>query len=135
MTDDNDNKDDPEPPKKVPELSPIEAMEAGAGEDGGVKESLLFGSGLSAEDIAKAAAASDWRRSEWFKNSFEILAILALVAAFFVFMAVCGVWFWHLLTPDTYHFLPPEQVKTVQSIATGSIFAGLATGHIKKRLG
>lgn len=128
--------DDQKPDKKIPGLPPEEAAslkDAKIDGDSGQQEALLLTRNLSEDQLKKEAANREHDRSEWFKDHFEILAMIGLYASFVVFLFVGGVWFWHLLTP--WPFLNPDQVAAVQNIATGGIIATIATGHIKRRLG
>lgn len=134
--------DDPaigqEPTKKIPGLPAEEAAtlkDEVQEYDSGQKEARQLTRGLSQSEIEKEAAVGEHRRSEKFKDHFESLAIIGLYAVFLVFLLVGGIWFWHLLTPVSWHFLVAAQVATLQNIATGGIIASIATGHVRKRLG
>lgn len=124
--------------KRIPGLPPSEAatleQQVGPG-DTGTQEAKLFSTGLSPEEIQRQFAANEHRRSERFRDHFEILAISALYVAALIFLLVGLAWFYHLLMPVGWHWLNADQVAKLQNVVTGGVLASVAGGHIKKRLG
>lgn len=102
--------------------------------DSAIEEAKLFELGLDEEDIKKRANEREHRRNELFRDHFENIAIAFLYLIAFLFFAVGFSWFWHLLTPGSWHYLSTDQVSKLQNIVTGGILASIAAGHIKKRL-
>lgn len=127
-----------EPLKRIPGLPQSEAatleVQVGAS-DSGTQEAQLLSQGLPESEISRQAAASEHRRNEQFRDHFEKIAISGLYLAALVFLTVGLTWFYHLLMPESWHWLNADQVAKLQNLITGGILASIAGGHIKKRLG
>jgi hypothetical protein len=127
-----------EPIKKIPGLSPAEVLaldESSPIGDSSLKEAKQLTRGLSSEDLAKEAASREHHRTEAFKDHFENIAIVGLWVIAILFLAVGFTWFWHLLTPASWHYLNTDQVSKLQNIVTGGILTTIAANHVKKRVG
>jgi len=120
--------------KKIPALAKGEA----ADEDdvrASEKESALLSRNLSPEDIQSEVARNEHHRSERFRNHFEHVAVFSLWVLAVVLLSVGLTWFWHIISPERWHWLEPDQVSRLQNVMTGGILASLAGNHMKKRLG
>ncbi len=104
------------------------------GSDTGLKEANLLGKNLTEEEIASAAANSEHNRTEKFRDHFEHIAICGLWLVAALVLAAALAWFWHLITPESWHWLTADAVGKLQNLLTGGIFATLAAGHLKKRM-
>lgn len=128
-----DPRQDPTPKKSLPNL-PIE--EAVKGRDfRSDAEAIQLSSGRAPEDLKREAAEAEHNRTERFRDHFESLAIVTLYIAWAIVLIIALVWVYHLLAPPCWFHLPAEQVKQLQWIVTGGVFAGVVGGHIKRRLG
>lgn len=116
---------------KIPALPPSEARIADA--EGGTKEARQIALGLPEDELRRLAATGEHHRNEKFRNHFERIALCSLWAAWVVIIVLAGTWLWHVVTP--LHWLPPESVDRIQTLVTGGVIAGIAGGHIKRRLG
>lgn len=133
-------RDDPTPParRQIPATLPDIPEPTPGQPDDGAAEAQQLSRGLSPSDIRKEAAAeSDHKRTERFRNHFETVMIVSLwiLAAS---MAVLGaVWIWHLITPEHsyWHWLDESQIEKLQDILTGGLVAGLVADHLRRRLG
>jgi hypothetical protein len=123
--------------KRIPTLPADEAAMLGLGPDidSGTREAQQLGRGLSAEAIKAESEENEHRRAEKFKDHFELISIVSLYGVFVLVLIVGFTWLFHLLTPDKWHYLTADQVSKLQNIVTGGILTGIATGHIKKRMG
>lgn len=88
----------------------------------------------SQEEIRREALAAEAKRSERFREHFERLATLSLYLTWTAITAVACVWLCHLLTPEAYHWLSESQVEQIQAVLTGGVVAGVAVGHLRKKL-
>lgn len=138
MTPDNpDDSEIDEELKKIPRL----AAEVAAGasflepDDAGNQEAQLLTRGWTAAQIEKRALVNESHRNEKFRDHFERIAITSLWIAAFIMLSVVFTWFWHLLTPESWHWMKPDAVAKLQSFVTGGIIATIGLGHLKKRLG
>lgn len=112
-----------------------EALLASAADDlRSADEAKQLTSGLSSEAIKKKAAEKEAGRTERFRDHFEGLAIVTLYIVWAILIAVGLAWVYHLFAPLEWYRLPDAQVKQLHSIVTGGILAGMAGGHLKKRL-
>jgi len=102
--------------------------------DTGLKEAKLLSKNLSSDDIAIAAANSEHNRTENFRDHFERIAICGLWLLAGLILVAGLAWFWHLLTPERWHWLSMDAVARLQNLLTGGIFATLAGGYLKKRM-
>jgi hypothetical protein len=98
-------------------------------------EASQLASGKTAEELARATAEREHARGQRFRDHFEWLAIGGMWAFAFVLLTIGGTWLWHLLTPDSWHWLDPEALSRVQNIFTGGVLAGVVADHFRKRLG
>lgn len=123
--------------KKIPALSAADAGVLGDStpNDSATIEAKILGSGRSAAELERLAANGEHQRNERFKDNFEHIAICGLWLAAIVLLALAFTWIWHLLMPDSWHWLQPESVAKLQNIVTGGVLAGVATGHLKRRIG
>jgi hypothetical protein len=123
--------------RQVPGLSPAEvaALESFAGDrDTGALEAQLLTQGLDEDEIRRRTAASEHSRNEKFRDHFETISIIGLYLISLIFCLVGLTWLYHLLTPEWWHWLSPEQLFKLQNIVTGGIIASIAASHVKKRL-
>lgn len=103
--------------------------------DSATAEAKQLGRGLSLARLEQEAVESEHGRAERFKNHFEIITMLAMWGISGI-AAIFGLtWFWHLITPDNWHWLSADQVEKIQNIFAGVILAGVLGDHFKKRMG
>jgi hypothetical protein len=102
--------------------------------DSGTQEAVLLSRGKTARELKKEAEQKDHDRSQTFKDHFETISLIYLWLAAFALLLAAGTWIWHLIAPDTWHFLKSEQQTKLQSFLTGGIIVGVVSGHLKKRL-
>ena len=124
-------------PKRIPAQAKREAKEAESdsrGDDRATAEAKQLSSGLSEDKLKKIAEENEAKRTERFRDHFERLAIFTLYVVYLSLLLVGLVWLFHIITPTCWHFLTPAQAEKVQAIITGGIIAGIAAGHLKKRL-
>jgi hypothetical protein len=130
---------EPEDPKTIPGLSPTEIAALDDASVTDVAKSLLearqLSSGKSLEELANDSRNNEHARNERFRDHFERIAICGLWVICAMFLIVGLTWFWHLLTPQSWHWLGADEVAKLQNVVTGGIIASIAAGHIKKRLG
>lgn len=100
----------------------------------GKKEAALLGRGESAEELTLVACAAEAERTEKFRDHFEFLALASLYVVWSLMLIIGLVWIYHLIAPPIWWRLPDQQVSNIHSIVTGGIIAGIASGHMKRRL-
>lgn len=98
-------------------------------------EAAQFASGKSKEELEREAAELEHGRRQKFKNHFEIIAISGMYVFALTLVAIGLTWLYHLLAPDSWHWLKPDGVSKVQNIFTGGILAGVVADHFRKRVG
>ena len=122
--------------KKLPPLSKEEAeLLSGDGDDRSVEEAKAFSKGSSYDDLRKKAEEKEIDRTEYFRDHFEKVAIITMYAIWIILIATGFIWAFHLLAPNSWHWLSAEQVKALQTVVTGGALAGVASGHLRKRVG
>ena len=129
MDGDDENKNIPD---KIAEVE--SARSGGRFDRRGAKEAKQLSSGKSANELREEAEKAEADRTEAFRNHFERLAILSLYVIWFAIIIVGLTWLYHLIAPPFWPHLPEEQVNNIQAIVTGGVIAGIASGHMKKRL-
>lgn len=132
------------PPEELKKIPPEAAKEeakggvttdsAGELEDLGIAEAKQLSRGKSLTDLEKEAKESEHGRTERFKDQFETITMLAMWGISIATAIFGFTWFWHLMTPESWHWLLPEQVEKIQNIFAGVILAGVLGDHFKKRL-
>ncbi len=120
--------------KKIPDQTPDMDAARGRRDKRGTAESKQLSSGKSANEIKTEAEQAEADRTEKFRNHFECLAIITLYIVWVSIVIVGLTWLYHLIAPPCWPRLPDEQVGNIQAIVTGGIIAGIAGGHMKKRL-
>lgn len=129
MTDDLDQPQIPKRPRDV------EAAFASRLRDKGwSREARQLSQGKTGEQIAHEAAEAEAARTEKFRDHFERLAIVSLYLVWGGISLVALTWLYHLVAPPCWPRLPEDQVKNIQAVVTGGVIAGIAGGHMKKRL-
>ncbi|MBR9864894.1 MAG: hypothetical protein GYB24_15765 [Rhodobacteraceae bacterium] len=97
-------------------------------------EAKQLASGKSSDELRIESEEAEAARTERFRNHFERLAIVTLYLVWFAIVVVGLIWLYHLIAPPSLPRLPVEQVNNIQAIVTGGVIAGIASGHMKKRL-
>ena len=122
--------------RQVPKLSEKERalLDQASEGDAGTKEALLLSHGDSAEELERKSRKNEHARNENFRDHFEKLSIASLYIAVIGTLGIAGAWIWHVATPNSWHWLSADQIDTLKSLVTGGILAGVASGHIRKRL-
>ncbi len=126
-----------EVPKTIPALSKSQEKVAYGkdSEESAIEETFIFNSGDSARELKKQAESREASRSENFKDNFERVSIIGLYFLSMVFIILTSMWALHLILPKNKQFLDENQEDKLQLIITGGFVAGLASSHLKKRLG
>ena len=71
-------------------------------------------------------------RRSIFKMHVHWVSIL-LLYAFTIFYMVAGVtWLWHLIFPESWHYMPQDNYDTLQSVLFGTIIGGLASQFARR---
>ncbi|WP_144426184.1 hypothetical protein [Methylobacterium sp. ARG-1] len=125
-----------EQPKQIPR---IDAETASRGmvvgrDDAGIKEAQLIGSGAKVSEIKRKSEERESDRAEKFGDNFETISIFALWFGFVTFLGLFGVWAYHLVTPESWHFLSNTALDKLQLVVTGGFVTGVVSSHMKKRL-
>lgn len=133
----NKQKEPPDLSIRIPPFSPEEEAvlrQRPSDDTKSTAEAKQLASGLPANELKKRADENEANRTENFRDHFEGLAICTLYMVWIVLIVIGAAWVYHLLAPPTWPRLPDEQVKQLQSVVTGGILAGIAGGHLKKRM-
>lgn len=95
------------------------------------QESQVFN---SKRDLETESAEGEHDRFQKFRCTVNCIAIwmLYLFAVLFVVGVVTIAW--HLMTPEQYHYLSPEQVDKLHTIVGSALFSSIATNYIKNRV-
>lgn len=79
------------------------------------------------EDLEEIARRADHSRRESFKNHFHRALIILFWTFFLGLMTAGGLWAFHLLTPEKWHFLNDAQLSEIKStFFTGVLSSGLS---------
>ena len=103
----------PDPPAEI--LEDAESDEAASAEARSLQEGTL-------ED---RAAKSQHERDENLKDDIAWMLRWALRFAFGIIIAIAAIWCWHLLLPESYAFLTPDQINKIENIGFGGIAVAL----------
>lgn len=120
--------------KKLPPLSEQEKAAIDSDDVQSREEAKQLGSGLSSDEIQRQAEEAEAGRTERFRDHYENLAIVTLYIVWGALIIIGLAWLYHLIASPSWPRLPDEQVNQLQNIVTGGVLAGLAGGHLKKRL-
>lgn len=104
------------------------------GVDSGLKKTKLLAKNLTTDEIESAQANHEYKRNEHFRDHFERIAVCGLWLVAMLVLAAGATWFWHIMTPEGWHWLQADNVSRLQNILTGGVVATVASGHFKKRL-
>ena len=123
--------------KKIPGLSDAEKHVADNpyGDDSSAKEAELFSRGESIRKIRKSAQEKEEGRAELFRDNFEWMSIVGLWLLFIIFSALTVVWSHDLIVPEKRQWVDNNKDEKLQIIITSGFVAGIASAHVKKRLG
>jgi len=94
--------------KKIPILDILDRVYFNGGSDALANSEA---SALASGNLEKEAAQNEHLRSEAAKGQIHTLGLRAILAAWVGLMAIAGVWLYHLLMPDAYHFVPHVRVR------------------------
>jgi hypothetical protein len=97
-------------------------------------EGNLIASGRDVEALKAEALANEHRREQKFKDVFEWVAMAGLVLMSFALAAVGVTWLYHVLSPESWHWLDDDGLTKLQNIFTGGILASAAADHWRKRM-
>jgi hypothetical protein len=82
----------------------------------------------------KLAAQSAHRRAEATKAHLHILVIGMLWLVGIGIMATACVWFYHFVTPDSWHFLQREKIEEMKTVLLAAIGFLHLKNHLNKHL-
>ncbi|OZC35627.1 hypothetical protein B9Q17_00845 [Marinobacter vinifirmus] len=109
------------PPRRIPDHADFNGDPSG-NDPKAEKEASYFANG------------KDLERSERIKGLLNWVAMLTIaVAAVGVLLCLVS-WFYHLLTPDHYHFLKDEQIRRIETVVFSGMLVGLAQKYLSKHL-
>ena len=122
--------------KRVPPLPAEEAraVQLETADAKSVAETKQLSSDLSAEQIKHRALNNEATRTEAFRDHFERLSLFTLYVVWGVIILIGIFWAYHMIAPTAWHFLTSDQKGALQSLLTGGVIAGIASGHTKRRL-
>jgi hypothetical protein len=84
--------------------------------------------------LAHLAKQSEHARREQLRNHLNLAALAFIWCAVGVAFAGLVVWTIHVLGPESWHFLTPQQISKVESIATTGSVITLIAKYFKDRL-
>lgn len=105
--------------QKVPLIQPPPPNSDGLA----TKEAESYAQGTLEED----ARHRDHKRREEVKDLFKSVFIYGIILFFCISVAIASCWVWHLLTPESWHFLTDAQVNKLQLILISGILGNLPT--------
>jgi hypothetical protein len=121
--------------RTVPPLSAKEEAAITASDDRSNEEAKQLASGKPTNELKRIAEENEAGRTEKFRDHFETLALITLYVVWAIVILFALVWAYHLVAPVGWCRLPDAQIDKIQSILAGGIIAGIATGHVKRRIG
>ncbi len=98
------------------------------------KEADQLGRGQSIDRLRKEAEKSEHGRNEDFKKHFGWITVAALYILALAVFLFGFTWFWHTLTPGSWHWLPEEQLVKIQNMFTGGVLAGVIADQFRKKM-
>ena len=119
------------PPFSIEETA---VLDSGNEDAKSTQEAKQLSSGKTEVELRREAAVREAGRTEKFRDHFEFLAVATLYFSWIIFAILGITWVYHLVALPSWYHLPEEQLKQIHAIITGGILAGIAGGHMKKRL-
>ena len=111
--------------RAVPDLSPPED-----GDEKAVKESQRV---ANLQDLEEQAERSRIGRREDFRQVFHCALIAGSILFFLIIMVAGASWAWHLLTPESMHFLSAAAIERIQSTFLTGVVSGVLSVAVKQR--
>jgi hypothetical protein len=96
-----------------------------------IQEDQFFNFG---RDLETEAAESEHDRFQKFRESFNCIAIWMLYVFALLFVAGMFSIAWHLMMPESCHYLSLSQQDKLHTIVSSALFSSIATNYIKNRV-
>ena len=91
------------------------------------------------DDLALSEAASigrgDYRRDEQLRDHLHYGALVLLWFSIAVFVISSGIWMFHMLAPEAWHFLTSDQRHDLQGLLLAAVGSSLVTDYGRRILG
>lgn len=133
--------------KKIPlGAAEAEGIDAPPPEDDqAAKEAAQLASGAAIKDLEREARENEHRRTQEFRDHFELLSLGMLYVLFLGFIILAAAWVLHLVLPEKsqtgdyvyylHAWLTKDQLDDISGVLAGGVIAGLVVDHFKRRMG
>jgi hypothetical protein len=90
------------------------------------------------DELALEEAATiergDYKRDEQLRDHLHYCALALLWFGVIIFIVATSIWMWHMLTPESYHFLTKDQRSDLQSLLFAAVGSSLVTDYGRRIL-
>lgn len=86
------------------------------------------------EDLENETRILDHSRSEGIKNAVHSVAVVLIASAGIVLLLMMASWTYHVLTPESWHYLSPRQFEELKNMLFSASMALVVSEYAKKML-
>lgn len=86
------------------------------------------------EPLEQKAKEGKHKRHQHFQGSLNCIVILALWSIFLSVLACGGVYLFHMLTPETKHFLKETQLEQIRTFVVTAILSSSLTNYANRQI-
>lgn len=119
--------------RSIPDVTNEEMLPTRS-EGSGEAETESLGAGKTSADLQRESRENAHNQQENFKRHFSLITIVALYALSIGAFVFALVWSYHVLLPESCHWLSTERVEAIQNMVTGGVLAALLAQQFEKRI-
>lgn len=86
------------------------------------------------DELNQKAKEGKHKRHQHFQGSLNCIVILALWAIFIAVLTSGGVYLWHMLTPESWHFLQAPQLEQIRTFVVTAILSSSLTNYANRHI-
>jgi hypothetical protein len=94
------------------------------------QEAVAIGSGKLKAD----AESKEHDRHQKFRDNINLATLRVFWSVVWCLIASIFIFTYHLITPDSWHFLSPDQLGTLKTLLGGAILSSALSGYVTKRM-
>jgi hypothetical protein len=90
---------------------------------------------IASGDLETEAAKNEHVRTQRFRDHFAggMITVFWIILVCIIVMGL--IWFWHLITPNVWHFLTPPQTEKIGTLLFGGAISAFVAKYAEKRIG
>lgn len=86
------------------------------------------------DDLDQKAKKGKHTRHQHFQNSLNCIVILSLWAIFLAVLLCGATYLWHMLTPESKHFLETSQLEQIRTFVVTAILSSSLTNYANRHI-